>query len=102
MRKQKKATIGDKEVVVKELTIGEVKNALEEIDKRKEPHVIELLFPDVPAIVLSMSTGLSAEEFEHFTQSEMEQLISVFKEVNPFLSGLLKRLAEAAKRLLEK
>lgn len=92
MRKSKIIQWNDKEVVCKELTVGEIRNLMEH-----PPEVIALdaiFFDRIPAAAIVLSTGLSEEDLSSVTPSSLDLLWGSVEEINPFFVQMLKRLAE--------
>jgi hypothetical protein len=91
-----KTEMGD--ITAKELTVGEVRDVLDELSKTP-PHVVDLLFGDegIPAVVVSRSTEIPMDSEEEislmsFTTSDMRKLIEAVGEVNPDFLGLAERI----------
>ena len=89
------------EFVAKELTVGQVRDVMDQLGKGK-PHIIDFLFSDenVPASAVSISTGLPLESDEQdslhsFTTGDMRQIINAVKEANPDFLALAVRLRVA-------
>lgn len=58
-------------------------------------HTVDMLFDDdIPAKVVSLSSGLSLEELDgDYTQQNIRELIDKVRAVNPFLVGMMERLS---------
>jgi len=104
MRLTEKLKIDNREITVKELTMAEIRNVMAALEKQKgTPHVLDLLFADMPAAAVSAATDLSLKELEgDFTQSEIKQIKDKVEELNPFFAKALKRLAKLGRSILEK
>ncbi len=104
MRQTENLKVGDKEIIVKELTMAEIRNVMAALEKQEgTPHIIDLLFPDMPAAAISISTGLSLKNLEgDFTQSEIKQIRDKVEKLNPFFAKALNRLAKLGQSMLEK
>lgn len=99
MRKSKVIKIDDREITVKELTVGDVTSLMEGIDKKKTLTAAELLMSKpVPIEAVSISTGIDVETL---TPSELDEVWEAVVEVNPFLSQMMQRLQAVAETLLE-
>ena len=98
MRKTKIVHIGEKTITVKELIAAEIRSIMEDAEKQKEPGIIDLLFPDMPAQAFTFCTGLSQKELENMTQSDLVKLKEVIVELNPLLQALTERLIKVAKQ----
>ena len=86
------------EFTARELTVGEVRDALDDIAKAK-PHVVDLLFGNdrIPAVVISRATGIPLESEEKisllsFTTSDMRKIIDAVGDVNPDFLGMSERI----------
>ena len=86
------------EVTAKELTVGQVRDVLEHIGGTN-PHIIDILFDDegVPAIAVSLSTGLPLESDENesllnYSAGDMRRVIKAVKEANPDFLALAQRM----------
>lgn len=101
MRMSKKVRLGDREVVVSELTVAQVRQLLEEMERPGEVHVLDMMFKDAPAQALTMSTGLSFEDLEQYAPSELEPLKEAFLETNPFFVKLIEDLARIGQEVLK-
>jgi len=104
MRQIEKVEIAGREISVKELTMAEIRQILSSMEKQKDqPHVIDLLFADMPAVAVSVSTGLTLKDLEgDFTQSDIKQLKDKVAELNPFFVKAMQRLAKIGQLMLEK
>ena len=78
-------TIGDRDITVKQLNVLEIRNIMDNMDK-EERSIIDLLFPDnIPAYVVSESTGISVSKLESdFLPSELKTIIEKVENQNPF------------------
>ncbi len=57
MQRSKKIPVGDKEITVKELSVTQISNLMDQMEQT-EISIIDLLFPDgVPAVAVAESTG---------------------------------------------
>jgi len=93
-----------KNIEAKELTVGQVKAVLEGLEKMDSLHTIDFLFPEegVPALAVSLSTGLSLEELNgDIPVSEMQGVVKAVKEKNAFFLRMLRSLAEVGKLNLQ-
>lgn len=94
-------TIAGRQVEVKGLTMKQIKDVLASLkdrSKQQEAHVIDAVFDDdVPAVAVSMATGLSLAELEgDIGQQDMRDLLDKVKAVNPFFVGMMTRLISRA------
>ncbi|HDD52940.1 MAG TPA: hypothetical protein ENF32_02580 [Thermosulfidibacter takaii] len=97
----KKVRLGDRDVMVKELTVAQVRQLLDEFERPGEVHVLDMMFEEAPAMALSMSTGLEVAELEEYSPSELEPLKEAFLETNPFFVRLVKRLSRIGREALK-
>lgn len=89
------------DVTVKELTVEEIRDILENAEGAKELHVIEMLFPDeLPVKALVLSTGKSEGELSAMGPGEILALMGRVKEKNPFFAQMLERLAALGREAL--
>lgn len=86
----------------RELTVREIREVLGGLERRDAIHTVELLFPDgIPALAVSMSSGLSLEELDgDVAPSDLKNLIERVKDANPFFLNALNRLAETGRAMM--
>lgn len=100
MRKTKSIEIDGKECICRELTPGQVKEVLDEVEKA-QVNILDLLFPgSVPCIAVQLSTGKSKKDLEEIPPSAYEVVLKAVEEVNPFFVALVKRMLDAANKIL--
>lgn len=59
------------------------------------------MFPDkLPSHALRLSLGMTQEQMAELAPSELEPLLEAAEEVNPTFAGLVKRLAEAGRKVI--
>lgn len=92
-----------KKIEARELTIAEVRQVFDSMEKRTDLHTVEILFPnEIPVTALCLSTGLSSEELDgDIPPSEIKRLIEEVKDRNPFFLSGLRALAQAGAALLD-
>ncbi len=102
MQRKKTITVRDLEITVRELTVAQVRDLMEEFSAVK-PNIMDLLFPDnLPAIVISESTGIPIQKLEDdFSPSELHQIIEGVESLNPFFVNMMTRLQTLGKGLLK-
>lgn len=95
---EKKITVGDREIVAKELTAEQVAELLEKADEAQKASLAELLMDSpLPLDAVVMSTGLPVEWFAGpVLPSDIKRVWDAAIEVNGFLSGMLVRLGRVA------
>ncbi len=102
MRKTKIIDIDDKKITVKELTAADIRGLMEDTEKQKEPGIIDLLFPDMPARAFELCTDLSEKEIEALLQSDLIKIKEAIVTLNPLLASLTKRLLKAMEAQAQK
>lgn len=91
-------TVCGREITPKQLTMSDVHEFLQRMEQdaadKKPPHVVDIVFNDqVPAVAVSMSTGLSLDELAgKIPQDTMRALLDKVKAVNPFFVGMMERI----------
>lgn len=92
MRQLKEKTIGERKVILKELTVPEADRVFAIIEKGYTPRTMDWLFGDkLPAFVMDMIMDVSLDELlkDDLAPSELEPLYDAALEVNSFLSKSL-------------
>lgn len=89
------------EVTARELTVRQVRNALD-ATSQGVPHIIDILYAgeNVPSSVVAISTGLHPDSTEErslmdFSTGDMRKIIQAVKEANPDFLDLAERLKAA-------
>lgn len=102
MRKEKAFTIGDKKFTAHELTVKQIIQITDSLDKDAEIGDIDMLFPDrLPSSALATSLELTSEELAEYAPSEIEIMINEVEAINPTFAGLMQRLANVGRAALE-
>ena len=99
-RKSTVVKVGGRDVTVKELTIGQIREHLERWQSATPVSTIDLLFPDrLPSDVAAAAAGMTAAELDalDLAPSEMEALLAAVEKVNPTFASLVDRLAKAGR-----
>jgi len=93
-------TIGDRDITIKQLNVLEIRNIMDNMDK-EDRSIIDLLFPDnIPAYVVSESTGISISKLESdFLPSELKMIIEKVENQNPFFVNMLTRLLKLGREM---
>lgn len=93
--------IGGRKISVRQLTVEQVTNLMDGGDAGGSVTTAELLIPSpLPLEAVVASSGLSVGELNgDLLQDELAAVYAAVEEVNPFLSGMLTRLAEVAARM---
>ncbi|UZR30792.1 hypothetical protein [Methylococcus mesophilus] len=98
LRQERTIEAGGRKVVVRELTVGEVrawlKDANAELDRNDL--VALALFADITLDDLTRFSDLSRAELDAMLPSELDKVREAAKSLNPHFFGLRERLANAA------
>ncbi len=102
MQRSKTVTVGERDITVKELTVSQIRDLMDNLEKDTETYTIDMLFPDsVPAIAVSESTGIPIKKLEaDFTPSELKQIIEGVENLNPFFTNMISRIAKIGEAVL--
>lgn len=95
MRVEKKLTLGERNVMVKELTVAEVRAWMESEKRREEKSDLlrDMLIDGVSFADMARMSDLSIEEMEQMLPSELQQLADACAEVNRVFFNLCARVA---------
>lgn len=100
----KKVKISEKQSVeVRELTVGEIRRWLAEIEAEAESEVDlvgEFLRPDLSLMDLARLTDLTVEDMDDLPQSALGKITDMAKQLNPDFFGMRARLNEAGQRMV--
>lgn len=100
MQRSKKIPVGDKEITVKELSVTQISNLMDQMEQT-EISIIDLLFPDgVPAVAVAESTGIGIKQLETYPPSELKLIIEGVENLNPFFANMITRLAKAGEHII--
>ena len=96
--------IDGKDVIIKELTVGEIRAWLASvIPDPQNPKPIDLLgmtlFADIALSELSLFTGMSTESLDSFRPSELRKLITEITNANSHWAECKKRIVEIGKNI---
>jgi len=92
--------IADATANVRQLTIGEIQDLLDDDKKRIEkgewePDIVDLLFPGrIPMKGILKSTGMKSDDFRNLDPDEMEKIIERVESKNPHFAQMAKRLGK--------
>lgn len=93
MRKSKSFTVGEREITAKELTVEQVTNIMDGLQKATTD-TLDLLFPDrLPSDAVCQSTGLTVEALTKMAPSELDAIWTAAEGVNSFFVGMVGRLS---------
>lgn len=100
MRKTKSVKTEQGNITIRELTIAELRNCLEMIEKQKEPHIVDFMFDNMPSLIIAKSIGVDdAKELEKFTQTELQEIEEAVVELNPLASKMFEKLINISQTL---
>ena len=103
MARNRSIQIGERTVTVRELTVGEIRDWLRDMEARntKLDLVDGMLLTELALSDLCRMSDLPEDALDDLTQSEIDALLEAARELNPHFFGMLARLAEAGRKLLE-
>ncbi|MBM9615979.1 hypothetical protein JWJ90_17050 [Desulfobulbus rhabdoformis] len=90
-----------KTVTVQELTVKQVRELFERMQRGEPLFIEDLLDQPVPILAVSESTGIPLDELEDTKPSELIPLCQEVTTLNPSLASMIRRRIEAADRLQE-
>ena len=95
MRKNEIVKLGEREIIVNELTVTQIDKVFGEFDiNRKAARAEMLIDSNIPIEVVTTATGLKDEELNgEFTPSELNMIWEAVARVNDFLSKMMDRLS---------
>lgn len=99
MRRTESLMVGEKKVTFRELTVSEVRDML--MSRTDQDFVSYFYYPDVTFAELSRMTDLSVDDFESFTQSQMDAVRDKAKEINPSFFVIRTALLESIPKKTE-
>ena len=93
------ATFKGQPVTVRELTVKQVREVFDRLDKDPVLFIDDLLDQPVPVLIVVESTGLKIDELEEAKPSELIPLCSEVLRANPSCASMIRRRIEAAKKM---
>ena len=100
MRGMTKAVqIGDRELVVRELSVAEVRNWIGSLDAKEVDLVDELLIDGVQLSAVRLMAGISKDEMEEMMPSELDKVVDAAKMVNHRFFSMVDRVVAASRQL---
>lgn len=85
--------VGERRVMVRELTVGDVRNWLKEAGTDLTISAVDLLLiPEISLPDLARMTNLSVADMDDWQPSELRELMAVAKDLNADFFGLRGRL----------
>ncbi|MBF0142849.1 MAG: hypothetical protein HQL59_05255 [Magnetococcales bacterium] len=102
MKRTKEVQLDEHTVTVRELTVAEVRLWLKELDQLREGAldlVTEGIIADASLGDVARMTDLQAADLDEMTPSQIEELITACREINPHFFRLRDRLLEAARAM---
>lgn len=102
MRMTEQKVFGKTVIIVKELTVAEIRTWLKKTEaEESKPDAVDLfILPDLNLQELRQFTDATAEDLDVLTQSELLELYQKVKEVNPLFFEMAKRLADMSRSAL--
>jgi len=98
MRIVKSVTVGDREVIVKELDVSDIRGWIKLMSEEAEPDFVgDTLLPDISLKELCLMIDIEYKEMDSLTQSDLINVCDVAREINPLFFATLGK----AKNLLE-
>jgi len=101
MRAERKVTLDGREVTVRELTVGEVRQWLQELTSAGERPIdliAEELFAECSLEDLARMSELSVGEMDGIAPSELRKVVEAAKALNPDFFALRGRLVALGRR----
>lgn len=102
MRLLREIQVGGVKVIVRELTVSEIRAWLEGVSDEALDLVDSSLFEEVSLGDLPLMTDLKKEVIDSLTPSEIDEVITVCREVNARFFAMRARLAEVGQRILNR
>ena len=99
MQDMRATTFKGKDITVKELTVKQVREVFERLDKESVLFIDDLIDQPVPAILVVEATGIPLAELEDSKPSDLIALCSEVLNVNPTSASMIRRRIEAASEL---
>lgn len=100
MRVIREIEVGGRKVQVKELSVGEIRAWLAGLGSSTVDAVDVALFEEMSLGELALMTGLSQQDIEAMTPSELAEVLTTAQEVNARFFGMRARIEEMGKRAL--
>lgn len=102
MIRKKAITVDGREVIVRELTVAQIRDLMDQFDKEAgSVDVIDLMFAGrIPFDAVKASTGLDAEALSTFSPSELDQIIKGVEDINPFFANMITRLSKMGEQII--
>jgi hypothetical protein len=103
MRVIRELPLGERKVLVKELTLAELRAWLAELPARAGSDLVDDLFADQDLALadLPVFSDFPAEALGDYAPSELAPLVESIREVNAHFFATWRRRMEAARRLME-
>jgi len=105
-RKTKMLEFGDKKIEVHDLTVAEVEEILELLEKQNQENInkdgVAFLFKVVDKKILKTATNLTDEDIKQMPEHVAAKVKDAIKELNPFFSRAIEELVETAKAMQKK
>lgn len=86
---------------IRELKLREVRDVFDAIGEQGPLHIMDILFPgELPVMAVSMCSGISVDELEDKSPSEMKSIINAVKKANPFLVEALDNMKQIGQEII--
>lgn len=110
MRQEKAIEVSGRKVVVREITVAEMRawlRSLDQADERQDGAGLQdlvnlALFEDVSLSDICRMTDLKENDLDEMAPSEIGEVLAVCKEMNPSFFGLHGRLRAVARRAAQR
>lgn len=102
MRATRSVTLGDRAVTVKELTVGEVRAWVVEVETGATVDPLHALALDACSLAdLARMSDIAAGELERYTPSELAPLVTACRELNPHFFRVRAALVATARKMMD-
>lgn len=96
-------TLNDTEVIVRELTVADIRNWLASLIASSEYDPVNSeLFEDFTLDDIQLVSNVSSQFVESLTLDQLRQIFDLAKALNPDFFSLRQRMADRGKRILSK
>lgn len=92
MTASKVVKVGEVEVIVRELSVSDVRKLMQEVSD--QDLVSNVLFEDIRLSDLCLMTSVTESQINDLRPSQLAKLLDACKEVNPHFFGMLGRLTK--------
>lgn len=99
MQDIKTTTFKGQTITVRELTVKQVREVFDRLDKESMLFIDDLLDQPVPALIVVESTGITLEQLEESKPSEVIPLCKEVIAINPSCASMIRRRVEAVTKM---